>query len=152
MGSRQDISCTVSTVSGVESSSVMISWIGTVGTSGMGPVMNDSRVTISPTTSSGNNYTSSLQFAYLMEGDEDNYICNVMILETTESQSVEIGSLSSECTVHTHMHTHARACTHMHTHTHAACTRTHTKQKIKACSCCPYDHAYPDKLGYLYTK
>ena len=133
MGSPQDITCTVSTVSGVESNSVMISWIGTVGASGMGPVMTDSRVTIiSPTTSSGNNYTSSLQFAYLMEGDEDNYICNVMILETTESQSVEIGNLLSECTVH------------MHTRMH-----THTKQKIKACNCRPHGHAYPDKLGYL---
>ena len=130
MGSPQVITCTVSTVSGVESNSVMISWIGTVGASGMGPVMTDSRVTISPTTSSGNNYTSSLQFAYLMEGDEDNYICNVMILETTESQSVEIGSLSSECTVQ-YMHTHAHACTSMHTHAQA-CTRMH--KHAQACT------------------
>ena len=124
MGSPQVINCTVSTVSGVESSSVMIGWIGTEGASGMGPVMTDSRVTISPTTSSGNNmYTSSLQFTYLMEGDEDNYICNVMILETTESQLVEIGSLSSECTAHTCTCMHTHACTHTHAHMHA---HTHT--------------------------
>ena len=109
VGNRQVIVCTVSTVSGVESSSVMIGWIGA---SGMGPVMTDSRVTISPTTSSGNNmYTSSLQFTYLMEGDEDNYICNIMILDTTESQSVELGSLLSEW-YSTYMHTHTRTCTH----------------------------------------
>ena len=63
VGSPQDIQCIVSTVSGVELSSVMISWMGPAGES----IINDSRVTISPTTSSGNNYTSSLQFTYLME-------------------------------------------------------------------------------------
>ena len=78
VGSPQDIQCVVNTVSGVELSSVMISWMGPGGES----ITNDSRVTISPTTSSGNNYTSSLQFIYLMEGDEGIYTCNVMILET----------------------------------------------------------------------
>ena len=91
VGSRQVINCTVSTVSGVESSSVMISWMGPGG----GFIMNDSRVTIiSPTTSGGNTYTSSLQFTYLMEGDEGTYTCNVMILETSGSQSVELQSLT----------------------------------------------------------
>ena len=92
MGSPQVINCTVSTVSGVESSSVMISWMRPGG----GSIMNDSRVTISPTTSSGNNFTSSLQFTYLMEGDEGTYTCNVMILETTESQLVELQALTSK--------------------------------------------------------
>ena len=90
VGSPQVINCTVSTVSGVESSSVMISWMGPGGV-----ITNDSRVTISPTTSSGNTYTSSLQFTYLMEGDEGTYTCNVMILDTSESQSVELQSLTS---------------------------------------------------------
>ena len=89
VGSPQDIQCIVSTVSGVELSSVMISWMGPGGES----ITNDSRVTISPTTSSGNNYTSSLQFTYLMEGDEGMYTCNVMILETTGSQFVELVDL-----------------------------------------------------------
>ena len=92
MGSPQVINCTVSTVSGVESSSVMISWMGPGGSS----IIGDSRVTISPTTSSGNNYTSSLQFTYLMEGDEGTYTCNVMILETNRSQSVELEPLLCE--------------------------------------------------------
>ena len=86
VGSPQDIQCIVSTVSGVELSSVMISWMGPGGES----ITNDSRVTISPTTSSGNNYTSSLQFTYLMEGDEGMYICNLMILETTGSSTREM--------------------------------------------------------------
>ena len=81
VGSPQDVQCIVSTVSGVEFSSVMISWMGPGGES----ITNDSRVTISPTISSGNNYTSSLQFTYLMEGDEGMYTCNVVILETASS-------------------------------------------------------------------
>ena len=92
MGSPQVINCTVSTVSGVEASSVMINWMGPGGEF----ITNDSRVTISPTTSSGSNYTNSLQFTYLMEGDEGNYICNMMILETRVSQSVELQSLTSK--------------------------------------------------------
>ena len=99
MGSSQNIQCTVSTVSGVESSSVMISWMGPGG----GSITNDSRVTISLTTSSGNNmYTSSLQLTHLMEGDEGTYTCNVMILETSLSQSVELtGSISYELRIST---------------------------------------------------
>ena len=81
VGSSQDIQCIVSTVSGVEEGLVMISWMGPGGES----IANDSRVIISPTTSSGNNYTSSLQFTYLMEGDEGMYTCNVTILETNGS-------------------------------------------------------------------
>jgi len=121
VGSPQVINCTVSKVSGVESSSVMISWMGpggcsiTTTISGIGsgggfittPISrmgsgegsittNDSRVAISPTTSSGNTYTSSLQFTYLMEGDEGAYTCNVKILGTTGSQSVEIEYLTSK--------------------------------------------------------
>ena len=86
VGSPQDIQCTVSTVSGVELSSVMISWMGPGGDT----IRNDSRVTISPTSGSGNNYTSSLQLMYLMEGDKGTYECSVMILETTTSSSVKV--------------------------------------------------------------
>ena len=92
MGNPQVINCTVSTVSGVESSSVMISWMGPGGDT----ITNDSRVTISATTSSGNTYTSSLQFTYLMEGDEGTYTCNVMILDTSGSQSVQLQSLTGK--------------------------------------------------------
>ena len=94
IGSPQDIQCIVSTVSGVELSSVMISWMGPGGES----ITNDSRVTISPTTSSGNNYTSSLQFTYLMEGDEGMYTCNVMILETNVSHYIDLNYLTGKNT------------------------------------------------------
>ena len=86
VGSPQDIQCIVSTVSGVELSSVMIRWMGPGGES----ITNDSRVTISPTTSSGNNYTRSLQFTYLVERDEGMYTCNVMILEINASHYIDL--------------------------------------------------------------
>ena len=92
VGSPQDIQCTVNTVSGVELSSVMISWMGPGGDT----ITNDSRMTISPTSSSGNNYTSSLQFMYLMEGDEGAYECNIMILEANRSDSTELTKLTSK--------------------------------------------------------
>ena len=92
VGSPKEIHCTVSTVSGVELSSVMISWIGPGGDT----ITNDSRVTISPTASLVNNYISTLEFTYLMEGDEGIYTCDVMILETTGSNFVKIGNLTGE--------------------------------------------------------
>ena len=93
MGSPQVINCTVSTVSGVKSSSVMISWMGPGGNIDA----TNGRVTIGSVTAGGNNmYTRSLQFTYLMEGDEGIYTCNVTILETSESQSVELQHLISK--------------------------------------------------------
>ena len=92
VGSPQDIQCIVSTVDGVELSSVMVSWMGPGGET----ITNDSRVTISPTTSSGKNYTSSLLFTYVMEGDDGMYACNVMILETTNSSLSELSNLTSK--------------------------------------------------------
>ena len=86
VGSPQDIQCTVSTVDGVELNLVQISWMGPEGET----ITNDSRVTISPTSGSGNNYSSSLQFMYLMEGDEGTYECNVIILETNGSSAVNL--------------------------------------------------------------
>ena len=95
VGSPQVINCTVSTVSGVESSSVMISWLGPGGNIDT----TNGRISVGSVTVSGNNYnmyTRSLQFTYLMEGDEGTYTCNVMILETSGSQSVELQSLTCE--------------------------------------------------------
>ena len=100
VGRPYGINCMVITVSGVESSSVIINWMGPESNN----ITNNSRViissTISSTTSSGNTYTSSLQFTYLMEGDEGNYTCNVMILDTSGSQSSELGPLMCKlCTL-----------------------------------------------------
>ena len=83
----------MSTVSGVEPSSVMIMWLD----SGDNPLIPDDRVTISDTTSIDNNiYVSTLNFAFLMEGvygDKGNYTCNVMILDASGNDSIEIESL-----------------------------------------------------------
>ena len=84
----------MSTVSGVEFSSVIIIWMGPGGDT----ITNDSRVTINPTSGRGNNYTSSLQFMYLMEGDEGTYECNVMILDSNTSEYVQLQNLTGECT------------------------------------------------------
>ena len=91
VGSPLVINCTVSTVSGMESSSVMISWIGPEGV-----ITNDSRVAISPATSSGNTYTSSIQFTYLMKGDEGTHSCIVMISGASENATIEIQSLTGK--------------------------------------------------------
>jgi len=88
VGSPHMVQCIVSTVSGVEYSSVMISWMGLAG-----DIISYDRVIISQTTSSGNTYTSVLQAVYLMEGDEGTYTCNVMILETSGSTSVTLETL-----------------------------------------------------------
>lgn len=80
----------MSTVDGVNSSSVVITWMGPGGTT----VTSSNRVIINATDSTGgNNYTSSLQFIYLRENDAGNYTCNVTILSTTASASVSIASL-----------------------------------------------------------
>ena len=92
MGSLQVINCTVSTVSGVESSSVMIGWMG----SGGNIDATNGRVSTRSVTDDGNNvYIRSLQFTYLMEGDEGIYTSNVMILGTSVSLTVEIQTLTS---------------------------------------------------------
>ena len=98
MGSPHVINCTVSTVSGLNSTLVIFSWRGPGG----GAIMNNNRMIINPTTTSSNNftssnyYTSNLQFTYLMEGDEGNYTCNITIDDASGSQSVKLQSLTSK--------------------------------------------------------
>ena len=90
VGDSQAIQCTAEVAfNGVELNSVMFKWLGPKGTS----ITNNSRVTISPTVASTNTFASILQFSYLMEGDEGNYTCSVMILRTNESSSIEIINL-----------------------------------------------------------
>ena len=90
LGSPQDINCIVSTVSGVESDAVRISWIGPNGNS----ITANNRMMISPTSSSNNNHTSSLQFAYLIEEDVGLYMCSVTILDASGFDSIAIGNFS----------------------------------------------------------
>ena len=91
VGSPLGIECVVSTVSGVEFSSVMINWIGPNGNL----TTDSSRIIVNPVTSFGNNYTSGLHFIYLKEGDEGTYTCNVMILENTQTGVIELENLTS---------------------------------------------------------
>ena len=114
MGSPQVINCTVSTVRGVESNSVKIGWMRPGGRA----IISDSRVSISQTTSSGNDYTSNLRFTHLMEGDDGTYTCNIKILETNVSQSIKLQSLTSkllhECAyVYINTQTYLCSCVHL---------------------------------------
>ena len=88
VGNLEEFTCRVSGAVGAELSSVMISWTGP-----RGVITNDNRVTISPITSSGNDFLSTLRFEYLMEGDDGTYTCNVMILDTSVTGSIALSSL-----------------------------------------------------------
>ena len=85
VGSSLTIECRVeTTVPGV--STVSISWTGP-----RGPIMNNTRMIISPITSTGYVFTSNLSFTYMMEeADDGSYTCEWMILTTSGSQSVEL--------------------------------------------------------------
>ena len=90
VGSPEEIYCLVRVVSGVEPDLVMINWMGPGGNT----IGNDSRVTINPIISINNDYISTLEFTYLMEGDEGIYTCEVIILETTTSDYLAIQNLT----------------------------------------------------------
>ena len=90
VGNPKGIECKVSTVGGVEFSSVMISWIGPNGN----VITDTTRIIINPVTSFGNTYTSGLHFIYLMEGDEGIYTCNVTILDIIKAGYVELSTLT----------------------------------------------------------
>ena len=92
VGSPQVITCRVTTVHGVTSNSVMITWMRPGGSIISGN--SNSRVTSSETTISDTSYTNRLQFTYLMEGDEGTYACSVRILDISVSQPVTIETLS----------------------------------------------------------
>ena len=91
VGDQQTVECKVQTVSGVGMGSVMVNWTGPTGSS----IMNDSRISISPTASRDNFFSRTLSFTYLME-DEGNYTCNVRILVNSTSESIEIGPLTGK--------------------------------------------------------
>ena len=99
MGDPLVLTCTVSTLTVVEFDAIMIMWLD----SDEDLVMVDDRVTISDTTAIGNGtYVSSLRFDFLMEGDNGdagNYICNVMILDASGSDSIEIQEIRGQCTM-----------------------------------------------------
>ena len=76
VGNGQTIQCLAMTNVTLSVNSVEFTWISPDGSY----IVNDSRLTINQTDAQYSNYTSVLQFDYLMEGDEGNYTCNVTTL------------------------------------------------------------------------
>ena len=76
MGRHHEINCTLYTGEAVNSSEVDISWIGSDGV-----IANESsRITVVPTTSDGYIHTSTLQFSYISEEDENtSYNCTASL-------------------------------------------------------------------------
>ena len=94
VGSPLSIVCAVNTVDGVESSLVTINWVIPKES-----YNNNSRITVEMDEIKPNplnTYNSSLQFAYLMEGDEGMYTCRVAIMDTVNQHTAEIESLTSK--------------------------------------------------------
>ena len=79
IGEAHELVCSIVISSTVQTDSVNLTWNFT---------SNDDRVTVIPTTiatddSIGIIYTTVIQFAYLMEGDEGNYTCTATIEENS---------------------------------------------------------------------
>ena len=81
-----DIICSVTITSAVDPNSVELTW-----TNSDSIITADNRITISPITVTENpssfTYTTTIQFAYLIEEDEKNYTCNVTLGDMRKSQS-----------------------------------------------------------------
>ncbi|XP_065910840.1 uncharacterized protein [Dysidea avara] len=89
VGEMQDIVCSVTTAFGTDISEVTLTWVGPDGS-----IIEDDRVSIIPTFTDGNTYTTILQFDYLMEGDEGVYTCDITIGENVETLSVELQNIT----------------------------------------------------------
>ena len=90
IGEQLDLVCSIVLSSTAQTSSVNLTWNFT---------SNDNRVTVIPTTittddSIGIIYTTVIQFAYLLEGDEGNYSCTVMIEEVLAESTYYLKSIS----------------------------------------------------------
>ena len=86
VGETHEIVCLIALSSTGQSSSVTLTWNFT---------SNDNRVTVIPTTittddSIGIIYTTVIQFAYLMEGDEGNYTCTATIEENSGESTFDL--------------------------------------------------------------
>ena len=93
VGEMQDITCSVTITSSVDPDSVELIW-----TNADSIITADNRVTISTNITENPfsfTYTTTIQFAYLMEGDEGNYTCNVQVDDEMESRSTTLENLRS---------------------------------------------------------
>ena len=94
VGEMQDMICSVTITSAIDPNSVELTWTNTDNI-----ITADNRVTITPTIITENpssfTYTTTIQFAYLMEGDEGNYTCNVTVDKMMKSHSTTLQNLRS---------------------------------------------------------
>ena len=89
----QVITCSITITSTIDPDSVELTW-----TNADSIITDDNRVTIITNITenpSSFTYTTIIQFAYLMEGDEGNYICNVGVHDMMESSSITLDNLRS---------------------------------------------------------
>ena len=90
IGEAHELICLITLSDTIQSNSVNLSWNFT---------SNDNRVTVIPTAittddSIGIIYTTVIQFAYLMEGDEGNYTCTFTIGDDTEESIFNLTTIS----------------------------------------------------------
>ena len=95
VGEMQDITCSVTITSSIDPDSVELTWANADSI-----ITADNRVTIIISTNITENpfsftYTTTIQFAYLMEGDEGNYTCILEVDDMIESHSITLENLRS---------------------------------------------------------
>ena len=93
VGEMQVITCSITITSTIDPDSVDLTW-----TNADSIITADNRVTIITNITenpSSFTYTTIIQFAYLMEGDEGNYTCNVEVDDMMESNSITLDNLRS---------------------------------------------------------
>ena len=94
VGEMQVITCSVTITSTIDPDSVELTWTNADNII----IADDNRVTtITDITENPSSftYTTIIQFAYLMEGDEENYSCNVKVDDMMESSSITLDNLRS---------------------------------------------------------
>ena len=94
VGERLSIDCMATTTTAVQADLLMFVWTGSGGA-----ITSNDRMTIQPTTSVGNVYTSTLQFDYLTETDGGIYNCTVHFFNVSGSSLVRIEPPDCECIV-----------------------------------------------------
>jgi len=89
----QDLICSVTITSTIDPDSVQLTWLDSESI-----VTSDNRVTVIPTNITSNAfsfaYTTVIQFAYLIEGDEGNYTCDLAADGIFQSQTVHLQNFS----------------------------------------------------------
>ena len=98
----QDIICSVTINSAINSNSVELTWANNDSI-----ITTDNRVTITPTNITKNpssfTYSTTIQLAYLMEGDEGDYTCDVTVDDMMESHSTTLQNLTSKLYICTYV-------------------------------------------------